>query len=165
MDADNRFSIFGGRRAEKNCDLSSLFRRNTGATNTTVTQQLMDNDEGKRIRMHAELLMPILFETWMEVRPATSRNENASIDNDDADICLSNEAAYTLKTIIDVICQLLELMKLWNKEVNNTDLTKWFRKNYGQQFCSLFMIGFPYSQGDGFKGIYIDDFISKNLQG
>lgn len=97
--------------------------------------------------------MPILFETWMEVRPANSRNENASFDNNDADICLSNEAAYTLKTIIDVICQLLELMKLWNKEVNNADLTEWFRKHYGQQFCSLFMVGFPYSQGDGFKGM------------
>lgn len=102
--------------------------------------------------MHAELLMPLLFETWMEVRPANLRNENASIDKDDADICLSNEAAYTLKTIIDVICQLLELMKLWNKEVSNADLTEWFQKSFGQQFCALFMVGFPYSQGDGFKG-------------
>lgn len=152
-DVDDRFPIFGGRRAEKNCELPSLFRRNAGATNTTVSQQLMDNDEGQRIRMHAELLMPLLFETWMEVRPANVRNENSSFDNDDADVLLSNEAAYTLKTIIDVICQLLELMKLWNKEVNNADLTEWFRKNYGQQFCSLFMAGFPYSQSDGFKGM------------
>lgn len=152
-DADNRFSIFGGRRAEKNCELPSLFRRNTGAANSSVSQQLIDNDEGQRIRTHAELLMPLLFETWMEVRPAKLRNESSSFYSDDADICLSNEAAYTLKTIIDVICELLEMMKIWNKEVNNADLTDWFRKNYGQQFCSLFMVGFPYSQGDGFKGI------------
>lgn len=129
-----------------------LFRRNIGALNTSVSQQLIDNDEGQRIRLHAELLMPLLFETWMEVRPANLRNENAAFDTDDADFCLSTEAAYTLKTIVDVICQLLELMKQWNVEVNNSDLTEWFRRNYGQQFCALFMVGFPYYQGDGFKG-------------
>lgn len=154
-DADNYLSIFGGRRAVKTCELSSLFKRNTGATTVTVAQQLLDSDEGQRIRTYTELLMPLLFETWMEVRPASLRNEDTSFENDEGDVSLSNEAAHTLKTIIDVICQLIELMKLWNKEVNNSDLSEWFRRKYSQQFCTLFMVGFPYSQGDGFKGNFI----------
>lgn len=111
-----------------------------------------DRDEGQRIRKYAELLMPLLFETWMEVRPAKLNNKQ-SIDVDDEDVQISNEAAFTLKTIVDIVEQMLELIQMWDNEVNNNDLTIWFRNKYGQEFCSQFLFGFPYLQGDGFKGM------------
>lgn len=117
---------------------------------------LVERDEGQKIQKYIDLLMPLLFETWMEVRPAKlngSKSKIASDFDDDEDICLSNEAAATLKTTIEIIEQLLELIKLFDDDVNGDDLIKWFRRKYSQEFFNQFLNGFPYQQLDGFKGM------------
>lgn len=122
-----------------------LFKKSINSSTTTATNLLNDCDEGQRVRKYTELLMPLLFETWMEVRPANLNK----IDKDD--ILLTNEAALALKTVIEIVEQLYELMKIWNDEVNNDDLTNWFQATYDNEFCAQYLNGFPYTQSDGVK--------------
>lgn len=95
--------------------------------------------------------MPLLIESWMEVRPASLNNVN-KLNMTGDDIHISNEAAFTLKATLEIIEKLYELMIYWDEEVNNHDLTDWFRSTYNKEFCTQFIWGFPYLQGDGFKG-------------
>lgn len=126
----------------RNCELPFLFKKSNNSSTAIATNLVSDRDEGQRIRKYTDLLMPLLFETWMEVRPPNLNNE---------DIEISNEAAFSLRTIIEIVEQLYELMKMWNNEVNNDDLTDWFEKTYGNEFCNQFLLGFPYLQCDGIK--------------
>lgn len=135
-----------------NCDLPFLFRKTIGVTSTNATNLMADCDEGQKIRKYAELLMPLLFETWMEVRPTTLNSANSSNDFDNDGVYLTNEAASTLKTIAEIIEQLIEMIQLFDESVNNDDTIDWYRRKYGQEFVDLFLAGFPYHQGDGFKG-------------
>lgn len=139
------------RGLNKNCDLPFLFRKTIGTTSTNATNLVTECDEGQKIRRYAELLMPLLFETWMEVRPATLNGANSN-DFDNDGVYLANEAAVTLKTITEIVEQLLEMMQLFDESVNNDDTTIWFREKYSHEFVKLFLVGFPYHQGDGFKG-------------
>lgn len=151
--ADCNFSIVH-KNFNRNCDLPLLFRKTGNSTTSNASNLLIERDEGDKIQKHIDLLMPLLFETWMEVRPAklNSSKSAASTGFDDEDICITNEAAATLKTTLEIIEQLLELIRLYDYDVNGDDLIKWFRRKYGQEFFSQFLNGFPYQQIDGFKG-------------
>lgn len=132
----------------RNCSLPFLFKSGTVA----AAGLLDENDEGVRIRKYSKLLMPLLFETWMEVRPA-ALNDLLKFNMAEDDVHISNEAAFTLKTILEIIEKLHELMTYWDEEVNNHDLTEWFRTTHNKEFCAQFLLGFPYLQGDGFQGM------------
>lgn len=135
----------------RNCDLPLLFRKTGNSITVNASNLLIERNEGDKIQKHIDLLMPLLFETWMEVRPA-KLNSSKSTGFDHEDICISNEAAATLKTTMEIVEQLLELIKLYDCDVSGDDLIKWFRRMYGQEFFSQFLNGFPYQQIDGFKG-------------
>lgn len=139
----------------RNCDLPLLFRKASGAITANASNLLAERDEGHKIQKYVEHLMPLLFETWMEVRPAKLNTNKITADFDDEDVCVSNEAAFALKTIVEIIEKLLELIEMCDHDVNNDILMKWFRNKYSQEFSNQFLNGFPYQQIDGFKGITI----------
>lgn len=125
-----------------------LFKKTVGST-ITVTGQVGAvgfNDEGRRLQHYTELLMPLMFETWMEVRPANFTQEF------NEDLVISNEAAFTLKTILEIIERVFELITMWDADVNNHDLSDWFRATYNREFCAQIFVAFPYAQSEGFKG-------------
>ncbi|KAG4067129.1 hypothetical protein HA402_000120 [Bradysia odoriphaga] len=115
----------------KNCNLPMVFDKKT---RTTSPQQM---DEQESIQKYAELLIPLIIETWMEVRPP-----NAEPD-------ISNEAAFTLKICLEIVEKIHELISLWCKEENNDSLMLWFRENFNKDLCTNFMSGFPYKQNEG----------------
>lgn len=119
---------------------------------TNISSVIGERDEGQRIQKYVELLMPLLIETWMEVRPAKLNLTQNAGDFDADDVLVSNEAAFSLKIILEIIDQLLELVQMYDHDVNNNDLLQWFQKKYAQEFSSQFLNGFPYHQSDGFKG-------------
>lgn len=134
----------------KNCDLPVLFQKSISTAATSATTNLFDErNESHRLKKQIELLMPLLVETWMEVRPTELKN---AMEVDEEDTQLTNEAAFSLKAIVDIVDHLIELMKMCDDEMNNSDMIDWFRSTYGRQFCVQFLVGFPYSQCDGFKG-------------
>lgn len=122
-----------------NCDLPRLF----GKFSTAGTAAFID--EGRRIQQYVELLMPLMFETWMEVRPPNFGQEF------NEDLLITNEAAQTLKTILEIIERLCELISLWDTDMNNDDLSRWFRDTYNKEFCAQIFVAFPYSQAEGHK--------------
>lgn len=115
----------------RNCVLPVIFDKKSRNTNP---QQL---DEHESIQKYAELLIPLIIETWMEVRPS-----NAEPD-------ITNEAAFTLKISLEIVDKIHELIMLWCKEENNDTLIVWFRENWNKEFCNNFMLGFPYKQSEG----------------
>lgn len=143
-----------------NCALPQLFRHSVGTsaasaaaaaspatgTSSVPTAALSFNDEGRRIQHYVELLMPLMFETWMEVRPSNFGTEY------NEDLLLSNEAAHTLKTILEIVERLYQLIGAWDAQMNNADLSDWFRMAYAREFAAQIFVGFPYAQGDGYKG-------------
>lgn len=137
------------RNLNKNCELANIFQKSL-TSSASAANIIEERNESQRIIKQTDLLMPLLFETWMEVRPIKLNKH--SIEDDGDDIQITNEAAMTLKTIIDIVDRLVELMKICDIDEGNTDSIDWFRQMYGHQFCGQFLIGFPYSQCDGFKG-------------
>lgn len=153
FDANLDFHLSTARKHfNRNCDLPLLFRKTGSALAGNASNLLAERDEGQKIQKYIELLMPLLFETWMEVRPAKLNTTKTAGDFDCEDICISNEAAYTLKSTAEIIEQLLQLIQMCDHDVNNDDLIKWFRRKYSQEFSNHFLIGFPFQQIDGFKG-------------
>lgn len=132
----------------QNCDLPALFRKTVGATITATGQvgAAGFSDEGRRLQHYAELLMPLMLETWLEVRPTNFGHEF------NEDLVISNEAAFTLKTVLEIIEKVFELITLWDGEVNNQDLSDWFRATYNREFCAQIFVAFPYAQSEGFRG-------------
>lgn len=130
------------------CDLPQLFKKTVGSTITTTGQVSATgfSDEGRRLQHYAELLMPLMFETWLEVRPV-----NFGQDFNE-DLVITNEAAFTLKTVLEIVEKIFELITLWDAEVNNQDLSDWFRATYNREFCAQIFVAFPYAQAEGFKG-------------
>lgn len=134
------------------CDLPLLFRKTSGNVSTNASNLLAERDEGQKMQKYVELLMPLLFETWMEVRPIKLNSTKSTSNFDDEEVYISNEAAFTLKTTVEIVEQLLELIRMCDNDVNNDDLVKWFQRKYSQEFSNQFLNGFPYHQIDGFKG-------------
>lgn len=148
-----------------NCPLPQLFRRSAGGANnasaatqtaafsTTSTTApnpgLSFDDEGRRIQHYAKLLMPLMFETWMEVRPANfgqAYNE---------DLVLPNEAAHALRTILDIVQRVYQLIGMWDAQMGNADLAEWFAGEFGHDFGAQLFVAFPYVQNEGYKGEFI----------
>lgn len=127
----------------QNCSLPLLFNK---SLNKVTTNILEIADEGKKIKFYVETLMPLLYESWLEVRPINQDEENK------AEASISNEAAFTLKIILQITEQLWELIQIWDNEVNNQDLTKWFMETYSKDFCSHLIVAFPYTQGESKRG-------------
>lgn len=149
FDESNGFYVSTARKQlNRNCDLPLLFRKTNNVITANASNLLTERDEGQKIQKYVETLMPLLFETWMEARPASK--SKADINNED--VFISNEAAFTLKFTIEIIEQLIEFIQMCDLDVNNNDLIKWFRKKYGQEFSNQFLNEFPYHQIDGFKG-------------
>ncbi|XP_055624929.1 testis-expressed protein 10 homolog isoform X2 [Toxorhynchites rutilus septentrionalis] len=118
----------------QNCPLPSLFRKTIGKENLTMSDQV---DEGCKLETYVKMLMPLLFESWLEVRPANSES---------AEHVLSQEAATTLGLLLDIAILLWELVEIYGRETNNFDMSKWFREQYAGTFSGHILAGFPYYQ-------------------
>ncbi|XP_055531821.1 testis-expressed protein 10 homolog [Wyeomyia smithii] len=118
------------------CPLPSLFQKTIGAGKLTLTDQL---DDGRKLKTYVQMLMPLLFESWLEVRPATDRSEAA-------EHVLSSEASTTLGLLLDIAIQLWELIVFYGRETNNASMESWLREQYAESFNDHLLKGFPYHQ-------------------
>lgn len=102
-------------------------------------------DEGEKIQSYVELTMPLMIETWLEVRPSAEQIEATGTT-------ITTDAAYTLKLLIQVIQQLHALIELWCEEVKNDELSVWFKEKFSNDFQQHFLSsGFPFNQIDHAK--------------
>lgn len=119
----------------ENCDLSQIFNKSISEKSTSKA------DASSILKGYIENLMPLLFESWLEVR----QNEN----DRPSEVILSYDAAKTLKIVLEILQNLWVLTELLEAEINNNDLSRWFRKQYADTFVSNFLGTFPYKQGEG----------------
>nr|XP_040236824.2 testis-expressed protein 10 [Anopheles coluzzii] len=120
------------------CPMDVLFRKTTG---TDKDLSLGDRvDDGRKLKMYVEMLMPVLFESWLEVRPTGTGAEPGQ------EHALTQEAAATLELLMAIFIQLWDLTVQYCGETNNDDMKRWFREEYGAKFCTHILGGFPYYQ-------------------
>ncbi|XP_062564009.1 testis-expressed protein 10 homolog [Armigeres subalbatus] len=124
------------------CQLTCLFRKSIGEGKLSLSDQI---DEGRKLKTYVQMLMPLLFESWLEVRPTSAGGE--TIEH-----VLSHEGATTLGLLLDIAIQLWELIVIYGQETNNVDMTRWFREQYSEDFCNHILKGFPFYQSPGSTG-------------
>lgn len=143
------FNLLRHYESEGICDLSTIFCKSVGdSTSTGGAAFLVGANslaEAKDIlQSYIEHLMPLLFDAWLEVRPQAKTAASA-----DDHVILTHDAAYTLKVVLEIIENLWTLVEIHEIDVNNNDLSVWFRSSYGEIFASHFLqSAFPYQQSD-----------------
>lgn len=119
------------------CDLSSIFNRSLGST--TLLGEVNASDESGQLHSYVEHLMPLLLESWLEVRPQLGCGYMETL--------LTLDAAITLKIVLEIIENLWSLIELYEQQVNNHDLSLWFKDQYADVIAANFLNDFyPYKQ-------------------
>ncbi|XP_017473163.1 PREDICTED: testis-expressed sequence 10 protein [Rhagoletis zephyria] len=115
-------------------DLLTLFRPSLNSNGAGAVEKT----EEEKLREYVNHLLPLLIESWIEVRP---QNQSTSIT-------LTSEAALTLKVVLEILQNIWQLIKLHEQEKNHNLLSDWFREEYAEIFASSFLTEvFPYQQG------------------
>ncbi|XP_011558184.3 testis-expressed protein 10 homolog [Plutella xylostella] len=99
--------------------------------------QDQSQDEIEQFKTYIETLVPLLFETWLEVCPASSKEQNM-------DTVLTEDAAGLLKHTLEVLALIWELIKYLDKKNPSSNLTNFFLQKYKQSFTKHIFQSFPY---------------------
>lgn len=121
------------------CNLSSIFNRALGSSSILESSNAMD--ESGQLRSYVEHLMPLLLESWLEVKP----HHKAGSAN--VETLLNLDAAITLKIVLQIIENLWSLINIYEQQVNNYDLSLWFKDQYADVFAANFLQdSYPYQK-------------------
>lgn len=93
--------------------------------NETVSSYKEESIE--QLSKYIHMIMPLMFETWMEMRPASNNS-------------ITQESAVMLKVIMDIQIELLSMIS------KNDVLKQQFLKKYQDNYDKLLMSNFPYVQ-------------------
>lgn len=98
----------------------------------------MTNDtEMDKIKSYIDSLLPLLFETWLEIRPDSNDTKVES--------SISEETSFLLKCILEIILMFWNIINTIENEYRSNDLSTWFKKTYYQKFSEYFLLYFPYT--------------------
>ncbi|GAB0088764.1 hypothetical protein DMENIID0001_032280 [Sergentomyia squamirostris] len=109
-------------------ELSSLKQRN--AVNSS------DFSETHTITRYVDEMVPLLIETWMEIRPE---------DRDEREAFLGQEAISTISLIVGILEELWNLVVRCDTKSLSSEMRTWLKVSYSRDFCQTFMVGFPYN--------------------
>lgn len=111
------------------CHVSSFSAKNT---------QDASIDEAEKFIKYIEMLMPLLFEAWVEV--CASANPGKNIET-----LVSEDSAGLLKRILEVVTLLWDLVQYLNKKNPHSNIENLFRQNYRKPFSQHFVQPFPFA--------------------
>lgn len=94
--------------------------------------------EPETLKNYIESLMPLMFDSWLEVYPKKVSSE--------AKLSISDEASSLLKCITSIVQSIIELLKLLEKEKETLWLSLWFKNEYQKLFIDNLLTEFPYMQ-------------------
>lgn len=94
-------------------------------------------DEGQKFTEYVDTLMPLLFETWLEVCPKESSEKNM-------ETVVSEDAALLLTHTLEVFALIWVIIKHFDKKDPNSNIKKQFSQKYRQPYQQHFINSFPY---------------------
>lgn len=97
----------------------------------------MQLNEVEKFKEYIETLMPLLFETWIEVCPNMNTEKNM-------ETVVSEDAAILLKHTLEVISLLWELVQYLNQKNPSSNIETLFCQKYRQSFNQHFVNSFPF---------------------
>lgn len=112
------------------CRLPSFYKQNSQLDESPM-------DDVEKFKTYFDTLMPLLFETWLEVCPNANREANI-------ETVVNEDAAGLLKHSLQVIASLWELVKYLNKKYPSSNIMQFFSQKYRQPFCQHIFKSFPY---------------------
>lgn len=139
MKTEQYYGIKRSYAANQVCDLSSVFNRSLGSSAMLGNSNTVD--ESSQLRSYVEHLMPLLLESWLEVKP------HHGTGNTNMETLLTLDAAITLKIVLEIIENLWSLIDIYEQQVNNHDLSSWFKDQYADVFAANFLQdSYPYQK-------------------
>lgn len=94
-----------------------------------------------KISQNVDMIMPLMFETWMEVKPSQTKTLDGATC-----ASVSHEDSITLKVVMDIIMELFQMV-----ENSSDDAKQKFLKKYQEKFELHIVSTFPYAQDDSSK--------------
>uniref|UniRef100_A0A0A1WDU1 Testis-expressed sequence 10 protein homolog n=1 Tax=Zeugodacus cucurbitae TaxID=28588 RepID=A0A0A1WDU1_ZEUCU len=114
-------------------DLLAVLRPSLGHKSADA----IEGNEEERLREYVVHLLPLLVESWIEVRPQEQQMSAT----------LTSEAAQTLKVALEILQNIWILIELHEETESNQQLSAWFQQQYAEVFADSFLSdGFPYQQ-------------------
>uniref|UniRef100_A0A1B0CSR9 Pre-rRNA-processing protein Ipi1 N-terminal domain-containing protein n=1 Tax=Lutzomyia longipalpis TaxID=7200 RepID=A0A1B0CSR9_LUTLO len=95
--------------------------------------------EAKKATFYVEQMVPLLVETWLEIRPQNTGKAQG---------VLGQEAANTFSLILGIFHELWAMVVRCDEQNQSQEMQNWLRKTHSRDFCQTFMIGFPFSFTD-----------------
>ncbi|KAJ8723425.1 hypothetical protein PYW08_003337 [Mythimna loreyi] len=124
----NHFSLFNPIYVQ-NCQLSCFSSKNL--------QEAVPLDEVDKFKEYTDTLMPLLFETWLEVCPNVNSEKNI-------ETVISEDAALLLKHTLEVISLIWSIVKHFNIKNPSSNILNAFSQKFRQPYLQHFVNAFPY---------------------
>ncbi|XP_054008434.1 testis-expressed protein 10 homolog [Hylaeus anthracinus] len=100
-----------------------------------AVEQSLDAEE---LMKYVESLMPLIFDSWMEVCP-----DDKNVDN--SALLISAEALELLKSAVEIIQLIIECIDILHTECD-INLKYWFKNNFQNIFIQNLLTKFPYTK-------------------
>ncbi|KAJ8716555.1 hypothetical protein PYW07_003182 [Mythimna separata] len=113
----------------QNCQLSCFSSKNS--------QDAVPLDEVDKFKEYTDTLMPLLFETWLEVCPSVSSEKST-------ETVISEDAALLLKHTLEVISLIWSIVKHFNMKNPSSNIQNAFSQKFRQPYLQHFVNAFPY---------------------
>lgn len=123
-------------------EVSGMFIQEMSSLKQKNITKSADFSESRKVVYYLEQMVPLLLETWMEIRPQNFEEAEAS---------LGQEAASTISLIVGILDELWKMIVRCDQKSQNDEMQLWLRKTYSRDFCQTFMSGFPYTFAEKFR--------------
>ncbi|XP_076242347.1 testis-expressed protein 10 homolog [Calliopsis andreniformis] len=117
----------------QNCEID-FDSQNDNLKESTIEKNL----DAEELMKYVELLMPLIFESWIEVCP-----DEKNIDN--SALLLSSEALELLKSAVDIIQLIIECIDILYVECD-VNMKYWFKNNFQNTYIKNLLSKFPYNK-------------------
>ncbi|XP_055688431.1 testis-expressed protein 10 homolog [Lutzomyia longipalpis] len=118
-------------------EISGLFINEMSSLKKKISSG--DFSEAKKATFYVEQMVPLLVETWLEIRPQNTGKAQG---------VLGQEAANTFSLILGIFHELWAMVVRCDEQNQSQEMQNWLRKTHSRDFCQTFMIGFPFSFTD-----------------
>ncbi|CAL7950958.1 unnamed protein product [Xylocopa violacea] len=115
-----------------NCEIDF---EQTNNLKENISEKTLDAEE---LMKYVELLMPLIFDSWIEVCPDEKNVDNSAL-------LISTEALELLKSIVEIIQLIIECIDILHAECD-VNMKYWFKSNFENLYTKNLLSKFPYNK-------------------